>query len=337
MKVKDLFFVFPVAAGLLYGCSKNDIIDNPADKQAIAFRVQNSVPAPRTTGTTLDYVNAFVAYGTDNQFAAKTPSELIFNGVTVARQPGDQNVFDYNPKRFYSIGATNAGFFAYSPVTKKVTNVTVTNFLTAGLKLDYEVVLPDESGNTTQEDLLIAHTAITPVTTAVTLNFQHALARIFVKAINQFSEPVTITGLTLKNLKSKGTLNLTPGSPWSWSWESQGFPKDYGYVLAKTGIAVKPKVETATLVTSNEQGMMVLPQETVNTGEEKTFDTGDFTLEVKYDVANLKDQTANIMLKKDYSFEAGKQYAITITFTGTEINFNITVSNFVDIAEAPVQ
>jgi hypothetical protein len=338
MTAKNLFFVFPVVTGLLYGCSKNEIIENPAERQAISFRVQNSVPATRTTGTTLDYVNAFVVYGTDNVFANQPTPELIFHGVTVARQPGTNNVFDYNPKRYYSVGATNAGFFAYSPVSKKVTNVTVSNLLTTGLKFDYTVLIPDGTGNTSQEDLLVAHKSVTPSAAAVALNFEHALSRIFVKAINQFSEPVTIKSLTLKNLKSIGTFTLTSGStPWTWKWENHNTPIDYSYILASTGIAVQPNVTTATLVTSNEQGMMVLPQKTVNKDDSKNFDAGDFTLEVVYDVANLKNQKANMLLADEYPFVAGKQYAITITFTGTEINFTVDVSGFeTPVVEVPV-
>ncbi|MDH6358755.1 fimbrillin family protein [Parabacteroides sp. PF5-9] len=305
--------------------------------EEIAFRVQGGVPeTTKTTATTADKVDAFVVYGTDN----KSTSTNIFEGVTVARQV--DGGFTYSPKRFYSVGAASAEFVAYSPVSAKVTNPVTTTLMTTGVTFDYEVVAPDNSeGKTTQEDLLIAATPVSsPSATAVNFAFTHALSRIFVKAKSSMKETVVIKGLTLKNLYPEGTLTGTPGTPWTWEWITSGTKTVFPYALANTGIAVPAGIGTGAspnnvpvLVTSMEQGMMVIPQKL-------TWDNGsthdpaeDFYLEVTYDVANLTNQVAKINLTKDYLFEANTQYAITIEFSSSvtnliEIGFTISVGDF---------
>ncbi|MDR0864613.1 MAG: fimbrillin family protein [Candidatus Symbiothrix sp.] len=329
------------------GCSEDQVVETLSAPQAITFRTQGGMPELRATGTTTAYVDAFVVYGTDNQLS--NTNELIFNGVTVARQVSDRS-FDYNPKKYFTVGATNAGFVAYSPVSQYVEFKAIqTSPVANGISFDYTVVAPDESGNTTQEDLLVAGTAInatstsdtgTPSTT-VSMNFQHALARIFVQAESSLTETVTIDSLKLLNLYSKGTFTITPTTDVEETdiWGTYSAVKDYKYTLAPTGVSVETSNELK-LVTSKEQGMMVLPQATVNPSNDQVFDTGDFALELYYDVANIKNQRARILLTDGYKFEAGKQYAINIAFGGVvnvvEINFDITVTDFSDTPALPV-
>lgn len=321
-------------AGLWVGCSNDDeVVDTSRNGQEISFRVQGGAPALRTTGTTATYVDAFVVYGTDDVAGATT----IFDGVTVARQVGGG--FDYNPKKYYSEGAASANFVAYSPASANISSP-VTTALATSASFAYTVKTPDNSGDTTQEDLLIAGTGVaTPSATAVNLAFQHALSRIFVKATNGLSETVVIKGLTLKNLYPSGTLTGTAAAAWTWAWTPSGTETDYSYVLAPTGVAVPAGLSTATLVTSMEQGMMVIPQATVNdTPNDVT--AGDFALEVTYDVGNLVDQVTYVYLTDGYAFALGTQYAITINFTTTvtnliEINFDITVAPFTNDATMP--
>jgi len=147
------------------------------------------------------------------------------------------------------------------------------------------------------------------------------------------SQDVVITGLSLKNLSSKGTITGTPAATWTWGWSGYDTPdNDYDYVLATTGVAVPVGVTTATLVTSMEQGMMILPQAIV-TSTPADYTAGDFALEVTYNVANLTAQKAYVYLGNGYKFDAGKQYAITIAFSGAdliEINFDIKVTDFIN-------
>ena len=325
MKMKNLFLGMSLltAAGLWTGCSNDEVVDAADGKQAISFRVQGGMPDLRATGTTKAYVDAFVVYGTDNVFAAK--DELIFDGVTVALQT--DGTFDYAPKRFHAEGAVNAGYFAFSPASAKVSNPVTAGFLTAGASFDYTVPKPDDSGNTTQEDLLVSNTAVAAILSYVNLDFTHALSRIFITASNHSVEPVIIDTLTLRNLFSKGTLKVNAPSA-TWAWTDHTDKMDYQYMLAPTGVAVPANSLSMKLVTSMEQGMMVLPQETANTGSIFDFDPGDFALEVKYQFANLGKQTKLIMVHDGFEFEANKQYLIHIDFTAWAIEFTIDVLDF---------
>ncbi len=171
---------------------------------------------------------------------------------------------------------------------------------------------------------MIAGTTFAPSAAPVALNFQHALSRIFVQATSQLNQIAVVKGLTLKNLNSAGTITGTPAAEWTWEWTSST-PIDYRYQTIPA--AVIPRSGTA--LTSMEQGMMVLPQKIVNANDDVT--TGDFALEVLYDLENLKDQVAHVYLPNNYEFEMGKQYIINVTFNETvtnliEINFNIDVT-----------
>ena len=357
---KILLSVLAVAGMLFTACSNDESVQLPQDGQAISFRTQGGMPAgmQRTTGTTTLYVDAFAVYGTDDVEDA-TNTANIFNGVTVARQVGGG--FDYNPKKYYSAGATSSEFFAFSPVSA-IRNNTITNLPTSsvfsGASFDYKVVKPDASGNTTQDDLLVAGTSIDDIAGSGTvhLQFKHALSRIFVKAKSELKEDVVITGLTLKNLLPEGTITGTPvtSSPfeWTWIWAASGTKTDYDFILAPTGVAVPagigadllPPNNVPVLVTSMEQGMMVLPQ-VVGIADATTPPSAavpvatDFALEVTYNVANLTAQKAYVHLPHGYAFTMGSQYAITIAFTGAdliEINFTISVADFTTpIVELP--
>lgn len=336
---------FLAIAGLWTACSNDDeIFDGTSmSEKGISFRTQGGMPELRTTGTTINNIDAFVVYGTDDVAAAKTTPVNIFDGITVAKKAGTTD-FEYNPKKYYSAGATDADFVAYSPVSAKLSNFSTANLTdaTATASFDYEVVIPNATGNTTQEDLLVAGTrADATSSNAVGFAFQHALSRIFVKATNAMSETVVIKGLELKNLYSTGTITGTLVDPtppetkkiWTWSWDNHDVVIGYPYVLASSGIAVPAGVSTATLVTSMEQGMMVLPQKTVNPSDDQVFNADDFALEVTYDVANLTGEKAYILLPNGFEFLPNTQYAITVAFSASttnliEINFEISVGDF---------
>ena len=338
MKTFRFSLVAMIATVLFTACSNEDAVRPKNDEtQEISFRLQGSTPeiTPRSMATTTLNVDAFVVYGTDNVTEAGTGTN-IFDGVTVARQVGGG--FDYNPKKYYGSGAVNAEFVAFSPVSANISAPATTSLLTTA-SFGYEVKVPDNTGDITQEDLLVAGTSVTTIAAApVHLQFGHALSRIFVKATNGLSENIVITGLSLKNLYSTGTITGTPAAAWTWAWGGYGGTKDYDYILATTGVAVKPGVSAPTLVTSMEQGMMVLPQATANTADLADFDTGDFALEVTYNVANVTGKKAYVLLANGYPFAAGNQYAINIAFSGTElieISFTIDVDGFGAIANIP--
>ena len=328
MKTYKFLAVALVATGFFSACTNEEVVQ-PVNVNApaeISFRLQGGTPETRTLATTLDKLEAFVVYGTDN--IVSSPG-LLLDGVTVARQL--DGTFIYTPKAYYSVGATSAGFFAFSPVSANVTTpITTTSLLTTGASLSYEVIEPDITGNATQEDLLVAWTSVptSSLTSPVQLTFKHALSRIFVTAKNASDDPVIIKNLTLLNLAKEGSLSVNTSSALTWTpTTSLG---SYEYILAQSGVVVPAKTNTEKLVTSMEQGMMVLPQVTVNTSKDYTSD--DFALKVTYDFANRTNQDQYIYIANGYEFKAGNQYKISITFDGLNpIEFEVVaIDNFID-------
>ena len=333
MKTYKFLLVALIATGFFSACTNEAEVEPVSINQAteISFRLQGGMPevTTRAMATTIDKLEAFVVFGTDN-----LASGLLFNGMTVARQLGSTPNFTYAPKAYYSTGATSASFFAFSPVNANISggSITTTSLLTAGASFDYTVLAPNGTGNAVQEDLLVTGTTVTPSASPVSLTFKHALSRIFVTATNAADEPVIIKDITLKNLKTTGTLavNFTPALTWTPTTATG----DYKYILATTGVVVPGGTAAKTLVTSMEQGMMVLPQAIVTTGTGNQA-AGDFALEIKYDFANLSNQTQYVYITNGYPFAAGKQYNINITFAGL-LPIEFVVID-VDDFDAPVE
>jgi hypothetical protein len=342
MRKKDLFGFFLMALAMSgTGCTNDQLAEQESARQAISFRTQGGMPTLRSTATTQADIDAFVVYGGDNV----TPG--IFTATSVVKEGA---TWLYSPKRYYSAEATTANFFAYSPIVHMsgtggngAFNVKAANCADADT-LVYKVPLPASDGKIGQVDLLVAKTTSHPVaTTPVPLAFKHALARVFVKATSLADETITITGLTLQYLFSEGTLivdgtttstggGTNPPSGTALTWSLWGTKANYPYVLAASGVAVNKTASAnyadAVLLTSMEQGMMVLPQ-SVGSGVDNTF-----RLVVNYDIVGvLAAQEAQIKLAEDFTFEAGKQYAITVNFAANNvITFSVTVEEFTDIA-----
>jgi len=336
MKRKRFFLVIFAIAGILTACSNDKAIE-PTNEQGheISFRPQGGAPITihRANANTRENIDGFAIYGGDQlswfYYGKGTYSELMFNGIPVTRVPGnDPPVFDYSPKKYFHplpdpalYGGT---FAAYSPVGAKVSGVNIEPVSNSGtVNFTYTVPAPDSSGETRQEDLLVVYwNGLSPGGATIPLKFGHALSRIFVTATNSTSDQVIIKSLILKNLYSTGTCQPVDNDDIA-DWTNLGNVRDYKYILAESGINVSANTMNRTLVTSMEQGMMVIPQTL----------RSDFFLHVEYDFANLGASKAEIKLPVGYKFDAGKQYSINIAFTGVAINFTIDVKDFDDITD----
>lgn len=325
MRKSGLIAVLTIAA-LMSGCTENDmVVPDGGAGSGISFRLQSNLPATRTTGTTTDYVNAFVVNAKDQRDAVDFPDAVIFDAQTVYRVEGQANVFDYNPKKYYPNESSEAVYTAYSPVSKNI----LAGFKgSTENKITYNVLPPDGVyGTTQQEDLLVAYTKVmgekqatgaTPVdrkgfNNSVALNFKHALSRVYVKAANKNVEPVTITDISLNNLYNIGVLDLDDtkwndadevdiNEPYNdqlsiddideykvlWNFDGQEQTASYEYVLPASGITVAANTANSPrMVVSREQGMMILPQFAKNANNDAEVNDGDFYLEVSYKLSNI--------------------------------------------------
>ncbi|MDR2804702.1 MAG: fimbrillin family protein [Dysgonamonadaceae bacterium] len=344
-------------AGLWVACSSDETLNNE-NREPISFRVQGGAPSLRATGTTLGFVNAFVvnAYGDVTGIPTATPpSVATMNGVTVYREENNTtDVFDYNPKLYYHSADSKVYFSAYSPISKSVNSGLKND---PNNKIDYTVIVPDKTnGNTSQEDLLVAYTAQNDLsgTTKVTLNFKHALSRVYVKATNETPETVVIKELKLVNLYNRGELKIDATS-WNVAtnvdineaykttiatvpdykklWTPTGSQNNsYQYVLPASGVAVPAGTKTRTFIVSKEQGMMILPQTTISSSP--FTEATDFYLEVKYKLSNIEEtvkipfKDLNNLSATGLTFEFGRQYALNIDFKNVAIEFTVTVEDW---------
>ena len=317
MKTNKFLLIALAAAGLMTACSNNEEVKTNQGN-AVSFRLQGGMPEAKTTATQLANVDAFVVYGNDD-----VTLDLFENGATVALQVGGG--FSYAPTRYYDDAAAVAAFAAYSPASANFSAVSASDVLGSPSTFDFKVVAPTADGNTSQIDLLFATANVpSPSAAPVPLAFTHALSRVFVAAKNTTADPVTIKKLTLKEMISEGTISVPAGAAsWNWTYPSTPVRDDYEYVLAPSGVIVPGQTTTNyVLVTSMEQGMMILPQ---------TLDAS-CVLEVEYEFANLAPQTKQFNIAGNTSsvaaFAINSQYSINIEFTGTAVSFNITVAGF---------
>lgn len=338
--MKQKFFLglsFLAMAGLWTGCSNDETIDTPVDGKAISFRVQGGAPTLRTTGTTPASVDAFIVWGVDDGTAGDlglnaNGSSIIFDAQTVARQ--QNGTFDYAPRKYFNAAATEADFYAYSPVYADVSSFAYAAGTDGTAGFSYTAPAPNSDGKTSQVDLLVAEKAVTVGTTSpqpISLVFSHALSRIFVTGQNSMSEDVTVTALELVNVLKTGEYDYETKA-WTPTADTEA---KYPYVLANTGVALKSGVLDRTLLTSMEQGMLIIPQKVANDGDDTnipdTDATGEFALKVTYDIANLKNQVAYVLLEDEYEFLPNKQYAININFNPSAIANLIEITFTIDV------
>ncbi|MDR0542724.1 MAG: fimbrillin family protein [Dysgonamonadaceae bacterium] len=373
MRKKSLFLVLSLSAiaGLWTGCSKDEVVEAPAGSRAISFRMQGGLPSLRATGTTADYVNAFVvnAYGdstgVDHTGSGGPNRKATMLGTTVYRLEGVTSTFDYNPKAFYYAEDDSVHFSAYSPVSKNIGSGLGLGDTKHENKITYTVLPPDTlRGNTQQEDLLVAFTTKlkTDFGTAVSLDFKHALSRVYVKATNLLSETAIIDTIRLVNLYDTGTLDIdddtwaatttTPPvnpvdkpksinesyynsitamgdmSDYKILWTPSGSQdKTFTYALPASGVAVPGggPGAAAVSVVSVEQGMLLLPQ---TVWKHSTFnDATDFYLEIHYKVANIEETTKFSFADVNaIGAAAAAEKGITFEF-GRQYALNITFNN----------
>jgi len=365
MKTKNLFLVMSLLAiaGLWTSCSNDkEVIEGASNgKQAIEFRMQGGTPELRATGTTIDYVNAFVVNAQGNN------SGVLMNGITVYRLEGIANVFEYNPKAYYGTTDTDAMFSAYSPVSPNITTgLGITLPGVPDNTIAYTVNQPDATGITAQEDFLVAYTRKTAVNvlpaTPVAILFKHALSRVYVTATSSLTSDVIINSLELDQLYGAGTLKIdadtwgiagnadinkpfvspvtVPGN-YKILWTPTGTQTEtYAYVLPTSGVAVPSGADRLSVV-STEQGMLILPQ---------TTDPGTFRVRIAYTIGgnpqtesfefsdlNFVDAATTPDLENEgLTFEFGRQYALNISFVGTgEISFTVSVEDWSPILPVP--
>ncbi|MCH3940605.1 MAG: fimbrillin family protein [Bacteroidales bacterium] len=239
MNVKVILFA-GAAVLALAACSKNEVVET--NDHAIGFSnyapkvVDGRADATFVNGNNLVSGQKFVVYGYNQKAAdfSTTLNPTFMPGVEVTYKGGNTletaGSNTYSPTRYWPKDEANnkLAFYAYYPVS---THVVPT--VTEGLGSYAVTVDTDPSKNV---DFLVADLvkdqaySKTNKTGAVMLNFRHQLAKVqFLVNTNVTDEntEVTLNSLTVKEVKTTGTLTPAYGADFSTVWSDQADPKNF--------------------------------------------------------------------------------------------------------------
>lgn len=341
MNVKVIFFA-GAAVLALAACSKNEVVET--NDHAIGF--SNYTPKAVTGRADATFVNGnnlvsgqkFVVYGYNQKAAdfSTTLNPTFMSGVEVTYNGGNTletaGSNTYSPTRYWPKDEANnkLAFYAYYPVSSYIQPT-----VTAGLGSYAVTVDTDPSKNV---DFLVADLvkdqaySKTNNTGAVMLNFKHQLAKVqfLVNTNNTDNETaVTLKSLTVKQVKTSGTLTPAYGTDFSTAWSGQATPKDFPVyssdMLLTTTAGIKDTAHTYLMVPQTlGDDVVATVVYTYKTGNDEAVTN---TVDVK-----LKDIAAITSWEKNnyivYTFTIGLQpikFAAKVTDWDTERDGNIVV------------
>ncbi len=215
------------------------------------------------------------------------------------------------PTQYYS-------FFAYAPYNATGIDL-ITGSTTPGTP-SLEYTMPESTAG--QADILYAWTLDQKEenSTAVTLNFKHALARIrFSAQVNAGASQYTakVTGVTFSGLMNKGTLSLYTGAWSSTSGNTTCVILDQNSAADDTDIpysATKPEVALST-------PMYILPQKVADHGEITIY----YEIVSPFEDDPIKRTATFTQNVTDMEFESGESahYHFTIKLTGVQSTLQV--------------
>lgn len=332
MNVKVILFA-GAAVLALAACSKNEVVETP--DHAIGFSnyapkvVDGRADATFVNGNDLVSGQKFVVYGynqkADDFSATLNPTfmpgvQVTYNGGKTLETAGDNT---YSPTRYWPKDEANnkLAFYAYYPVSTYVVPT-----VTEGLGSYAVTVDTDPSKNV---DFLVADLVMdqayskTNKTGAVMLNFRHQLAKVqfLVKTnVEGTDTKVTLNSLTIKQVKTTGTLTPTYGTEFSTAWSGQADAKNF------TVYSSDMPLSTTAVIKDTTHTYLMVPQ----TLGDDVVATVVYTYQTGSDeaVTNTVDVTLNTIEASDAITSWKKNNYIVYTFTiGLQpIKFAATVS-----------
>ena len=255
MNVKVILFA-GAAVLALAACSKNEVVET--NDHAIGFSnyapkvVDGRADATLVNGNDLVSGQEFVVYGYNQKAAdfSTTLNPTFMPGVEVTYNGGNTLATaennEYSPTRYWPKDEANnkLAFYAYYPVSSYIKPT-----VTAGLGSYAVTVDTDPSKNV---DFLVADLvkdqaySKTGNTGAVMLNFRHQLAKVqFLVNTNVTDEntKVTLNSLTVKDVKTTGTLTPAYGTEFSTAWSGQAVPKDFTVYSSNMQLSATPVIK----------------------------------------------------------------------------------------------
>ena len=344
MNVKVILFA-GAAVLALAACSKNEVVET--NDHAIGFSnyapkvVDGRADATLVNGNDLVLGQKFVVYGYNQKAAdfSTTLKPTFMPGVEVTYNDGNTlktaGSNKYTPTRYWPKDEANnkRAFYAYYPVSSYIQPT-----VTAGLGSYAVTVDTDPLKNV---DFLVADLVKDQVysstngTGAVMLNFKHQLAKVkFLVNTNVTDEntKVTLNSLTVKDVKTTGTLTPAYETDFSTAWSGQKTPTDFqvystNMVLGSTAVTNDDAHTYLMVPQTLENDVVATVVYTYQTGsDEAVKNTVDVKLKdiVSADGAITSWEKNNYIV---YTFTIGLQpikFAATVSAWDTE-NGNVVV------------
>ena len=345
MNVKVIFFA-GAAVLALAACSKNEVVET--NDHAIGFSnyapkvVDSRADATLVNGTELVSEQKFVVYGYNQKAADFSTSlnptfmsgvEVTYNGGNTLATAGSNT---YSPTRYWPKDEDHnkLAFYAYYPVSTYVVPT-----VTAGLGSYAVTVDTDPSKNV---DFLVADLvkdqaySKTNKTGAVMLNFRHQLAKVqFLVNTNVTDEntKVTLNSLTVKKVKTTGTLTPAYETDFSTAWSRQATPTDFpvystAMVLGSAAVTNDDAHTYLMVPQTLEDDVVATVVYTYQTGADEAVKN---TVEVKLNTIVSNNAAITSWEKNNYivyTFTIGLQpikFAATVSAWDTEKDGNVVV------------
>ena len=285
-----MMFLAAAAVVALSGCVKSESVDL-GGKQAITFEAFNEVSARGPIEGT-----AYPDGGEFKVFAIHSSGSTAYFEPTTFADGDSDGYWSGTPARYWPTFGT-LDFAAYHPAslsgnatygTGVINNVAVT--LADNNKADQDDVM---FSNLVNDADCTSH-ATQPIV------FNHALAQIEVHVVTTEPGLFEVTNLTLNNTIQDGTLTITPATASTAEWTTKG-TADNDMTIVSTATAVPT---SATEIAS----VLVVPG-------------AQTSLDLQYTIDGTPMTHPTIDLSGNGTWDMGKKYIYTITFSAHEIKF----------------
>lgn len=331
--MKKIYLSVLAAAVAVTACDKSETINVENGKQQeIAFS-PISMPATKAPVTTTAFPDDNIIYVSASNNKAEFFSGKTFKKSGTVWKNYDNGAGDFSPI-YWPLGGTGSfDFLAYS-TTLGATAVWGDGGVPNDVAGKVVITYPDNYGTPgvttkTQDDLLYATTSSSSRSTALPIDFKHALA--WVNFMVKSNIPVNITKIELVNVYTDGkfTIDQTQNTPVT-SWDFFGATGDkaiLNYVDESTAntVAGVDIDGTTKLINTDyafgDMGILVPAQPIPNF--KITYDLGSGALEY-------------IVNQPRGTWENGKKYTYKIAITFNEITLAPTVTVYNEVTGMPI-
>lgn len=333
--MKKNFLLVLAAATMIVACDKSETLNEKGQQAEVSFNPVNQ-PATKAPIATAAFPVTNTIY-----VSASNNKSKFFEAKTFKKDgAGDWKNYDEGASAFSPLywplgGAGSFDFLAYSTTlaaTATWGNGGVPNDVAGKVTITYPAnyALPAAGVMATQDDLLYATTSSTSRTTALPIEFKHALA--WVNFMVKSNIPVDIKKIELVNVYTEGkfTIDQTQNTPVT-SWDFTGATAGDKAILTYTDDATLNKIAgvnidgSTNLVNTDyafgDKGILLPAQPIPNF--KITYNLGEGDLEY-------------IVNQPRGTWQNGKKYTYKIAITFNEITLIPTVAVYDAVTDMPI-